>query len=220
MTPSSSNVDAEPSPPPSFCGDAERTKSPGDSTGRDFSSLPEQWLDLHGDALFRYALVMGADEHRAEDLVQETLLAALKGRERFDAAASERTWLIAILRNKAIDERRRDRRQGASLDDLDPAVEGNFTGLGKWRKAPSRWNPNPQLLLESREFWGIFRACMGALPVNIREAFVLRVLEGMSGPETCRILQISATNLWTTLFRARERLRRCLEGKWLKKEDR
>lgn len=219
MSVSPSNVDPGPSPPLSFCDDAEPNKGPGNSTGRDSCSLPEQWLDLHGDALFRYALVMGADEHLAEDLVQETLLAALKGRQRFDAAASERTWLIAILRNKAIDQRRRDRREGPSLEDLDPAVEGNFTTLGKWRKAPSRWNPNPQSLVESGEFWVIFRACMGALPVNIREAFALRVLEELSAPETCKVLQITATNLWTMLFRARERLRRCLEGKWLKKGE-
>ena len=67
------------------------------------ASIPEQWLNLHGDALFRYALLLGADEHRAEDLVQETLLAALEARWRYSADATERTWLIAILRHKVID---------------------------------------------------------------------------------------------------------------------
>jgi len=99
-------------------------------------SVPEQWLSLHGDALSRYALLLVADEHRAEDLVQETLLAALKGRSRYSAAASERTWLIAILRNKVIDERRRACRRYECLADVDPAVEGNFNRFGKWRKPP------------------------------------------------------------------------------------
>ena len=90
------------------CSDAGQNKDPvgvrlrdpcsrAQATGEASSpSNPEQWLGLHGDALFRYALLLVADEHHAEDLVQETLLAALQGRGRDSAAASERTWLIAI----------------------------------------------------------------------------------------------------------------------------
>jgi RNA polymerase sigma-70 factor (ECF subfamily) len=183
----------------------------GDAGSR---SAPEQWLSVHGDALFRYALLLVADEHRAEDLVQETLLAALKGRGRYLAAASERTWLIAILRNKVMDQRRRDRRQNEYLADVDHEVEGNFNRFGKWRKPPGSWRPNPLTLLESQEFWATFHSCMRALPVPLREAFTLRVVEDLDASETCRILEITSANLWTMLYRARERLRRCLEGKW------
>ena len=183
-------------------------------------SIPEQWLSLHGDALFRYALLLVGDEHRAEDLVQETLLAALEGQARYSAAASERTWLIAILRHKVLDDRRRNRRRDQCLADVDPAVEGNFNRFGKWRKPPGRWTPAPQALLESQEFRTVFQSCMRALPVRIREAFALRVVEGLDATETCRILEISSANLWTLLYRARERLRRCLEGKWFSKEER
>jgi RNA polymerase sigma-70 factor (TIGR02943 family) len=183
-------------------------------------SVPEQWLGRHGDALFRYALMLVADEHRAEDLVQETLLAALEGRGRFSADASERTWLIAILRHKVIDERRRDRRRDQYLGDVDPVVEGNFNRFGKWRKPPGRWSPNPQMLLESQEFWAVFQSCMRALPTRMREAFAMRMVEDLDAAETCRILEISSANLWTLLYRARERLRRCLEGKWLTNRER
>jgi RNA polymerase sigma-70 factor (TIGR02943 family) len=183
-------------------------------------SIPEQWLGRHGDALFRYALLLVADEHRAEDLVQETLLAALEGRGRYSADASERTWLIAILRHKAIDERRRDRRRDQYLADVDPVVEGNFNRFGKWRKPPGRWLPKPQSLLESQEFWSVFQTCMRALPARMREAFALRMVEDLDASETCRILEISSDNLWTLLYRARERLRRCLEGKWLTNGER
>lgn len=179
-------------------------------------SLPEHWLGLHGDALYRYALMLGADEHKAEDLVQETLIAAFEGRGRFNAAASERTWLIAILRNKASDQRRRDRRERDNLAEIDPAVEGNFNRLGKWKKPPGSWTPNPGKLLESDEFWTIFTGCLEALPDYLREAFAMRVLESISASEVCRILEITDTNLWTQLSRARERLRRCLEQKWFK----
>jgi RNA polymerase sigma-70 factor (ECF subfamily) len=210
----------------------EQVDVPGGTTRRgDFSragaaptagapSLPEQWLSLHGDALFRYALLMVGDEHRAEDLVQETLLAALESLERYSAGASERTWLIAILRHKVIDDRRRNRRHDQYLGRVDPAVEGNFNRFGKWRKPPGRWTPTPESLLESQEFRVVFQTCMSALPARLREAFALRVVEGLDATETCRILEISSANLWTLLYRARERLRRCLEGKWLTKGER
>ena len=135
--------------------DLERTEDPGggrspgslfflhtphDGSGQSppGQSPPEQWLDLHGDALYKYALLLVGNEHHAEDLVQETLLAALKSRSGYSVAASERTWLIAILRNKAIDKHRRDRRQNQYLADMDAAVEGNFGRSGKWLKPPNR----------------------------------------------------------------------------------
>jgi RNA polymerase sigma-70 factor (TIGR02943 family) len=231
MAKQSSNALGDISAPLPFCGDGEEGKDPDVGAQRDpfpsaptagnagAQSIPEQWLSRHGDALFRYALLLVADVHRAEDLVQETLLAALEGRARYAAAASERTWLIAILRNKVMDERRRDCRQDQLLADLDPVVEGNFDRFGKWRKPPGRWSPNPQSLLESQEFWAVVQSCMRALPAQMREAFALRVVEGLDACETCRILEVTSANLWTLLSRARERLRRCLEGKWFIKEE-
>jgi RNA polymerase sigma-70 factor (TIGR02943 family) len=226
-----SNVLGDISAPLPFGSETEHGRAPGGvmrrgpfseaqtAGGAGAQSVPEQWLGLHGDALFRYALLLVADLHRAEDLVQETLLAALEGRARYAAAASERTWLIAILRNKVMDERRRDCRQDQLLADVDPVVEGNFDRFGKWRKPPGRWTPDSQSLLESQEFWAVVQSCMRALPAQMREAFALRVVEGLDASETCRILEVTSANLWTLLSRARERLRRCLEGKWFIKEE-
>lgn len=180
-------------------------------------SLPEHWLGLHGDALYRYALMLTHDEHQSEDLVQETLIAAFESRDGFAAESSERTWLIAILRNKALDQRRRERREEEYRAKIDPIVEGNFNRLGKWRQPPRGKTPNPTALLESKEFWAIVNACLLALPEYLREVFALRVLEGVGAPEVCRLLAISNTNLWTQLYRARERLRRCLEVKWFRR---
>ena len=161
---------------------------------------------------------MTSDRHRAEDLVQETLLAALQTRDFFTEEASERTWLTAILRHKIIDQRRRDEiRQ--RFNEADPAVEGNFGALGKWRVPPRKWASDPHRALESQEFWTIFDSCLQAVPEAAREPFVLRVLQNHSAGEVCNILGISDSNLWTLLFRARERLRRCLEFKWFSRKD-
>ncbi|WP_288054792.1 sigma factor [Methylobacter sp.] len=63
-------------------------------------STPDQWLDLHGDILYRYAFVRVRVPEIAEDLVQETLLGALKANAGYAGEASERTWLIGILKHK------------------------------------------------------------------------------------------------------------------------
>lgn len=68
---------------------------------------PESWVDAHGSALYRYALVQLRDEHKAEESVQETFLAALQARQRFTGSASIRTWLIGILKHKILDQFRR-----------------------------------------------------------------------------------------------------------------
>lgn len=64
---------------------------------------PEHWLDAHGDALFRFALRRVQNESTAEDLVQETLLAAWSALERRSGESSERTWLVGILKHKIVD---------------------------------------------------------------------------------------------------------------------
>jgi RNA polymerase sigma-70 factor (ECF subfamily) len=79
---------------------------------------PEEWLDAHGDALYRYALLRLRDAHNAEEAVQETFLAALQARERFAGGASVRTWLIGILKHKIMDQFRRELRE-VNLDDTD-----------------------------------------------------------------------------------------------------
>ena len=74
-------------------------------------SDPEQWLDQHGDALYAFALLRVQQPAVAEDLVQDTLLAAFSGRERFGGGAQERTWLIGILKHKIIDHLRKSGRE-------------------------------------------------------------------------------------------------------------
>jgi RNA polymerase sigma-70 factor (ECF subfamily) len=179
------------------------------------SADPEAWVERHGDALYRYALRLVGDGHRAEDLVQETLLAGMQARARFKGAAEERTWLIAILRHKVLDEiRRRGSREKLEEDSV---VTGAFTVFGKWRVAPGRWSP--EMAVEKQEFWNVFGECLEGLPGLTREAFRLRVLEEVESPEVCGVMGIQPAHLWTLLHRARERLRMCLEATWYQ-EDR
>jgi RNA polymerase sigma-70 factor (ECF subfamily) len=174
------------------------------------------WLDEHGDALYRYALVRVRNPATAEDLVQETLLAALTARERFAGESTLRTWLIAILKNKLIDHFRRHAREMPLSDDLDDdTIEAMFQDNPSqhWRSPPSVW-ANPAGALEQHQFWQAFTDCLKRLPPRQAQAFGLCELDGLSGEEACKVLGLSSSNLWVLMHRARLRLRQCLETRW------
>jgi RNA polymerase sigma-70 factor (ECF subfamily) len=173
---------------------------------------PELWLERHGDALYRYARLRVRDTALAEDLVQETLLAALKARERFAGRAAERTWLIAILKNKLVDQLRKQAREQPH-EDPDELIEAQFLADGHWRSPPADW-ANPTAAFENREFWRVLAECLEALPERQARAFALCEFDDVEGGEASKILGVTPTNLWVLLHRARLRLRRCLEMNW------
>lgn len=146
-------------------------------------------------------------DHAAEDLVQETLLAAWRGRDGFAGKASERTWLIGILKHKLADHWRRPDRE-LPLDDIFDADEN-------WRGAPAPW-PEPEQALERCQFWQVLVDCIAALPPLQARAFSLHELDGLSGKEICRTLQVTPGYLWVLLHRARVRLRQGLEDRWFR----
>lgn len=183
------------------------------------ATRPEMWLEAHGDYLYRYAMSRVRDESMAEDLVQETLLAALKAREDFDGRASERTWLTGILKHKVIDQLRRQYREvslenetGTDYDD-GFGMEDFFTEDGHWADKPSAWG-NPAKATENDYFWDVLARCVERLPSKQRQLFVLRELHEASNEEICKDMEITLTNAGVMLYRARISLRQCLELNW------
>lgn len=188
-------------------------------------SDPERWVEEHGDYLFKYALMRLRDAARAEDMVQETFLAALKGGKSFAGRSAEKTWLVGILKNKICDYFRKASRE-TSFTDLnfyegDEAEQFVSDGVSKggWihERAPVEWSPNPGAGLDNQLFWKTFEACAAKLPKNISTAFTLREIDDIGTAEICRMLNISENNLWVMLHRARMALRRCLETNWFGK---
>lgn len=180
-----------------------------------------RWVDEHGDVLFRYAVARVRDAGIAEDLVQETFLAAIKGRERFSGQSSERSWLIGILKHKIVDHIRRSVRERPveSVEALPRPVAEEFDEHGYWRHddgfGPTEWAvAGPTELSQRKEFWQVFNGCLGHLPERTAQAFTLRELDGMAGDEICKVLGVSSTNFWVMLHRARLQLRHCLEKNW------
>jgi RNA polymerase sigma-70 factor (ECF subfamily) len=186
------------------------------ATAEGTSSSPSEWVDRHADALFRYALLRLRDPEAAEELVQEAFLAALSAHQDFRTESSERTWLIGILKHKIIDHFRRKARQESPDDPAGSAsgLHDVFTKSGKWRAMPGKWPTRAEQGLEDRELREVLAHCLSALPQGLARGFVLREMEGLSSQEVCKVLQVSSTNLWVMLHRARLSLRRCVERNW------
>jgi RNA polymerase sigma-70 factor (ECF subfamily) len=179
---------------------------------------PDTWLDEHGAALYKYALVHTRDEHKAEEAVQETLLAALQARDRFSGGASARTWLIGILKHKIMDMFRHDAREVA-LDEpdeieIETTLEDNFAPDGHWSMCLADWG-DPVRGLESSQFLAILQRCLDALPPRLARLFMLREVMEEDTENICQELAITPTNLWTMLHRGRLGLRQCLEKNWV-----
>lgn len=182
---------------------------------------PASWVDRHGQVLYRYALARVRKAEVAEDLVQETLMAALSAQDRFQGQSTERTWLIGILKHKVMDHLR-SRSRGASDDNTvshSDWLEDFFDARGRWRRMPDPDAVKPEALAENEEFWQVFDACLDDLPPRYREAFARRVIEHEETGAICKALGVTATNLWVILFRARTMMRRCLTLKWFHTEE-
>jgi len=178
-------------------------------------SEPERWLADYGDAMYQYALARLRDQAKAEDAVQESLLAALSALDRFRGEAAERTWLFGILKHKILDQYRRDAREVPIGDEeeADALINQTFDSGGSWRVRPVAWQ-DPGRDLERDEFWAMFERCLDGLPQTLAATVRLVEIDELDSDETCKALGISATNLGVRLHRARLRLRECIERSW------
>ena len=183
-------------------------------------SNPDEWVDRHGDYLYRFAFSRLRDNSDAEDAVQNTLLAAWKNREIYRATAAERTWLTGILKNKVNDCFRSRIRESARIDDaVDVSeLESLFDSTGHGRIPADGWTGNPLTEAEKGEFWATFDDCVSGLPERTATVFVMRELDGLKSNEICKVLDITSTNYWVRLHRARLKLRECLESNWFQQQ--
>ena len=175
---------------------------------------PETWVDLYADSLFHYALYRIADKAVAEELVQETFVAALSslGNSRFRGESACKTWLTGILKHKLLDHlRQKYRHQASSIDVIrESEVEDSFDARGNWRVKPGQWD-NPEKHYEQQELMVIIMECIASLGRRQADVFRLREIEGEEAEEICKILEISPNNYWVLMHRARLAMRRCVE---------
>ena len=187
----------------------------------------ERWLVEHGDVLWRFVLGRVRSPVAAEDIVQETLLAAMQSLERFEGASSERTWLLGIAVHKVGDHLRKRARAthrggGGRGDESACGCEvcrALFSGKGMWQTLPGEWDrAGVDGAADGSEKGERRRAlvrCIDALPEGQRDAMWMRDVLGVPSDEMCKAMGLTATNLWTRLHRARSAVRSCLETKLL-----
>jgi len=170
------------------------------------------WLNDHGDYLFRVARRQLHTDELAEDAVQETLLAALSAQARYAGDASPRSWLTGILKHKIVDLIRRQVREVEIPRDADgeEAIDRLFQQDGHWAEPLRPWG-NPQTEAELSQLRRILDDCADRLKPVMAQVFSLREVAGMETEEICKELNISPTNCWVLLHRARVFMRQCLE---------
>ncbi|HEY5911383.1 MAG TPA: sigma-70 family RNA polymerase sigma factor [Verrucomicrobiae bacterium] len=174
------------------------------------------WLAAHGDYLFNLAVGQVRDPVVAEDLVQETFLAALRARDRFAGRSSDRTWLVGILRHKIYDHLRRLCRERPVYADSQTARSGHeaWDDSVLWAHEVAGECLEPSRRMELAELREALEMALGRLPSRIAQVFQLYEIEERPNREVCEQLKISASNLWVTLHRARKQLRDELAGWW------
>ena len=180
------------------------------------SQLSEYRVDL-----MRFARLQLRNEAWAEDAVSETVLAALAKPQSFGNRSQLKTWLIGILKHKVIDALRHHSREVSGLDlgldeDADPLDYLGFTASGHYAQRPADWG-NPEQEFTSRQFFEVLEACTTKLPPAQARLFLMREWLELSSDEICKELELTSTNFYVQLHRARLRLRECLELNWFAK---
>ena len=207
---------SSPQPYPTHYPRMDRLQTlPGASSELALRVDPDRWVDDHGDCLYRYALIRVRKQEVAEDLVQETLLAAMRQADKFSGRSSERTWLCGILKNKIRDYFRRLGRETnfADLEFFSDESSDRFDGEHYWihERGPANWKPEGEEAVKRAEFWEAVQACLDRLPPRVAQVFIMREMDDIPSKEVCEMLNISQANLWVMLHRARMALRQDLE---------
>ena len=186
---------------------------------------PNSWIDKYADDLYGYALSKCSSAELAEDFVQDTFLSALNGFNNFKGNSSERTWLFSILKNKIADHYRKASTRyevfGNSLmqgDESRSFLDLFFEDGGHWSKQakPKQWIEEEGNVLDDKDFQRAMQSCIGKLPANWHTAITLKFLEEKESDDICKELNVSTSNYWVIMHRAKLMLRACLEKTWFK----
>jgi RNA polymerase sigma-70 factor (ECF subfamily) len=179
-----------------------------------FASL----IDRHHRSMVRLASVFVADEDLAEEIVQETWLAVINGLDDFEERSSIKTWIFAILTNKARKRGKRDARMKpwssifeSSIDEEVTPNADRFDSRGQWAKPPAAWSVGPEERLMRDDLLKAIKSAIESLPASQRAVVRLRDVEGLSAAETCDVLDISDGNQRVLLHRGRVKVREAVE---------
>ena len=178
------------------------------------SSAIEALVRSYTETLYRAALGLGFDGTSAEELVQSVWGTFFDVVPSFEGRSHVRTFIFGILYNKAKELKRDQGRFELKEDAIEEVLNSRFSSDGNWQKPPI----DPEDFLMASQTMELIQKCIDALPLNQRMAFCLKEIDDHGSQDICNILEVTVTNLGVLLFRARNALRECIEGKAQKKK--
>lgn len=176
---------------------------------------PDKWIDLYSDYLFNYTITRVNDREIAKDLIQDTFFAGLKSMKNFKGEASERTWLISILKRKIIDYYRKINSKKGKAEVRMTYISDEQEGDWLEERVEDGGHLNAEELMENLELGEAIYDCMSKLSEKQSTVFKMKTILGYETEAICNELNITASNLWVILHRARIQMAECLEKKWL-----
>jgi len=176
---------------------------------------PNKWVDNYADYLYNYTIVRVNNSDLAKDLVQETFFAGLKSATNFQGKATERTWLVSILKRKIIDYYRKiNSKKGKAEVRMSFYSDGENEGNWIEERVPQSWDNASEKVIENEELKVQIEECIEYLPEKYAMVFRLKTIQGFETEEICNELGITSSNLWVMIHRARTQLRKCMEDNW------
>ncbi|GLB48802.1 sigma-70 family RNA polymerase sigma factor [Neptunitalea lumnitzerae] len=178
---------------------------------------PEQWVQNHADYLYNYTIVRVNDEEIAQDIVQDTFLAALKAIPNFKGEAAERTWLFSILKRKIIDHYRKINSNKAKAEVRMQLSTDDGEESSNWIDERAEEDGlNADEIMENEELGLAIQSCLSKLPKKQAQVFTMKTIEGLDTETICNELNMTSSNLWVIIHRARKGLADCLQENWFK----
>lgn len=176
---------------------------------------PNKWIDLYSDYLYNYTISRVSDHEIAQDLVQDTFFAGLKSMKNFKGEASERTWLISILKRKIIDHYRKINSKKGKAE-VRITYNSDSESEGDWleERVADPYDKTAEDTMQNSELGDAIYECLEKLPKKQAEVFKMKTILGYETDVICNELNITSSNLWVIIHRARTSLASCLEKNW------
>lgn len=174
---------------------------------------PNRWVDKYSDYLFNYTIVRVNDRDVANDIISETFLAGLKSMKNFKGESTERTWLISILKRKIVDYYRKI---NSNKGQAEVKISYNQDKEGDWleEQVADLTDRSAEDTMENEELGMAILDCLNQLNEKQAAVFKMKTIEGKDTEEICNEYNISPSNLWVIIHRARTSLAKCLEENW------
>lgn len=176
-------------------------------------------VDRHHAGLMRMAMIFVSTRAAAEELVQETWVSVIRGIDRFERRSSLKTWIFAIMTNKAKKRAGKDARTvnlssfgEHDIERMFDPDEGRFTARSCWQNPPAAWKINPEERVQRNELLGVIARTVEALPPKQKLVFTMRDVQGIDASDISECLEITDSYQRVLLHRARATIRAAIES--------